>query len=85
MAEKHAGKFVACYRVSTQRQGRSGLGLSERTKAALASAKVWGNKLVGVRSADRTWSCEQAKTIHGLRIAPHDSIGAAVVSCDRTR
>jgi hypothetical protein len=45
VAEKHAGKFVACYRVSTQRQGRSGLGLSERTKAALASAKARGKSL----------------------------------------
>src|SRR6516162_3638670 len=47
MNAQHRGKFIAYYRVSTDRQGRSGLGLDAQRKAVTGYLKGGSWELIG--------------------------------------
>src|SRR5215471_9744339 len=77
MVEKHFGKFVAYYRVSTARQGRSGLGLEAQQAAVRAHLNGGRWKLVAEiteietgKRADRPKLAEALKLcrIHGATL-----------------
>lgn len=70
MSPKTVKRFVAYYRVSTERQGRSGLGL-EAQQAAVASFINGGSELVGefteIESGKRNARPELAKAFEACR------------------
>jgi DNA invertase Pin-like site-specific DNA recombinase len=77
MGPVHTGKFVAYYRVSTQRQGRSGLGLEAQQKAVLDHLNGGKWKLVAEvtevesgKRADRPKLAEALKLcrVHGAML-----------------
>ena len=43
----HYGKFIGYYRVSTDKQGKSGLGLEAEKEPAVAAPQWWAWQMVG--------------------------------------
>ena len=69
---RHSGRFVAYYRVSTDRQGKSGLGITGQKKAVAdyLNGGPWtlGGEFVEVKSGKRTSNRPQLKAaIHACR------------------
>jgi DNA invertase Pin-like site-specific DNA recombinase len=84
MSEAHTGKFVAYYRVSTQRQGRSGLGL-EAQQAAVRDYLNGGDwRLVGelteVESGKRS---DRPKLAEALKLCRLHSATLIIAKLDR--
>jgi DNA invertase Pin-like site-specific DNA recombinase len=79
-----SGRFVAYYRVSTEKQGRSGLGLEAQRKAVMAHLNGGSWELVGefteVESGKRT---DRPKLAEAIRLAKRAKATLIIAKLDR--
>ena len=61
----HHGKFVSYYRVSTDRQGRSGLGLDAQKEAFSSASTVAGGS--SSRSSSRSSQASERSVLNSMR------------------
>ena len=74
----HHGKYVAYYRVSTDRQGKSGLGL-EAQKAAVADRLNGGRWQLAAEFTE----IESGNAPHGLSLMPRSQRARSIRHADR--
>lgn len=85
--KEHTGKFVAYYRVSTQEQGNSGLGLEAQREAVLRFLNGGEWELIGefteVESGTRRKLKKRPQLAEALRIAAKEGATLLVAKLDR--
>jgi DNA invertase Pin-like site-specific DNA recombinase len=84
MSEAHTGKFVAYYRVSTQRQGRSGLGLDAQQAAVRNYLNGGDWRLVGeVTEVESGKRSDRPKLAEALKLCRLHGATLIIAKLDR--